>query len=120
MLLTKRPVDDPFFRVLCSINVDGDYSDEEDGGCNEPAAYPMHDETSECDQMVPLLGMKFSNHEELKHCMRNYAVTHGYDFDYEKDDKNRLLVKCCKSKEPKCPFRLWASLMKNKRTFQIK
>nr|KAJ0219221.1 hypothetical protein LSAT_V11C300130470 [Lactuca sativa] len=45
---------------------------------------------------------------------------HGYDLWYEKNDKNKLLVKCCKDKEPTCPFRLWAPWTREERTFQIK
>lgn len=49
-----------------------------------------------------------------------YMVAHGYDLYFEKNDKDILLVKCCKEKAPQCPFRLWASWMKEEKTFQIK
>nr|KAJ0220123.1 hypothetical protein LSAT_V11C200099760 [Lactuca sativa] len=64
--------------------------------------------------------MRFSSPAELKSSLSNYAVAHGYDLYYEKNDKDKLLVKCCKGKRPQCPFRLWASWMKDEQTFQIK
>lgn len=70
--------------------------------------------------MEPELGMHFSSPSELKACLSNYAVANGYDLWYDRNDKHRLLVKCCKGKTPQCPFRLWASWMKEERTFQIK
>ncbi|KAL7605835.1 hypothetical protein Lser_V15G17660 [Lactuca serriola] len=74
--------------------------------------------------MVPVLGMKFANPLELKLCLTNYAVKNGYDLWFEKNDHQKLLAKCCKYKKNKksksCPFRLWATWMKNERSFQIK
>ena len=34
VLSTKRPVDDPFLRVLCSVNTNVDYTNEKDVGFN--------------------------------------------------------------------------------------
>nr|KAJ0185685.1 hypothetical protein LSAT_V11C900486450 [Lactuca sativa] len=68
--------------------------------------------------------MKFANPLELKLCLTNYAVKNGYDLWFEKNDHQKLLAKCCKYKKNKksksCPFRLWATWMKNERSFQIK
>ena len=81
----------------------------------------MHDDRQPWNQMKPLLGMRFSNPDELKNMLSNYAVANGYDLWFEKNDSQRLLVKCCKkNKSPNCPFRLWASWMSKERTFQIK
>ncbi|CAI9291984.1 unnamed protein product [Lactuca saligna] len=58
---------------------------------------------------------------KLKFCLTNYAVKNGYKLYYEKNDGQRLLVRCCKdSKNPSCPFRLWASWMSSERSFRIK
>ena len=70
--------------------------------------------------MAPVLGMKFTHPSELKYCLSNYDVKHGYDFWFEKNDKDILLMKCCKGKVPTCPFRLWASWMQEGKTFRIK
>ncbi|CAI9293205.1 unnamed protein product [Lactuca saligna] len=83
--------------------------------------YPVHDDRQPWNQMKPVLGMRFSNPDELKNMLSNYAVVGGYDLWFEKNDSQRLLVKCCKkNKSPNCPFRLWASWMSKERTFQIK
>ncbi|CAI9290457.1 unnamed protein product [Lactuca saligna] len=85
------------------------------------SVYPVHNENQKWDKMVPILGMRFSNPMELKNCLTNYAVKNGYNLYYEKNDSHRLLVRCCKdSKNPSCPFRLWASWMSSERSFQIK
>nr|KAJ0201088.1 hypothetical protein LSAT_V11C600328790 [Lactuca sativa] len=48
-------------------------------------------------------------------------VANGYDLWIEKNDCDRLLLKCCKkNKSPSCPFRLWASWMSKEKNFQIK
>ncbi|KAJ9560760.1 hypothetical protein OSB04_005920 [Centaurea solstitialis] len=41
--------------------------------------YPVHNENLEWNQMVPVLGMQFSNPLELKQCIANYAVAGGFD-----------------------------------------
>ncbi|CAI9273625.1 unnamed protein product [Lactuca saligna] len=71
--------------------------------------------------MVPIQGMRFSNPMELKNCLTNYAVKNGYNLYFEKNDSQRLLVRCCKdNKNPSYPFRLWASWMSSESSFQIK
>nr|KAJ0206862.1 hypothetical protein LSAT_V11C500246930 [Lactuca sativa] len=61
---------------------------EEDPNVKQlPLVYPVHNSEQQWDRMAPV---------ELKHCLTNYAVKHGYDLWYEKNDKNSLLVKCCK------------------------
>ena len=66
------------------------------------------------------LGMRFAFRAELKSCLSNYKVAHGYDLCYEKNNKDRFLLKCCKGKIPQCPFRVCTSYMKDEQTFQIK
>ena len=110
----KRTTNDHFLNKLCPI----EFEDEEDEG-PQRTVFPVHDATKDWKEMTPVIGMKFAN-PVLKFSLSNYAVANGYDLYYEKNDKDRLLVKCCKNRIPSCPFRLWASWMKNERTFQIK
>nr|KAJ0186588.1 hypothetical protein LSAT_V11C900504840 [Lactuca sativa] len=85
------------------------------------SVYPVHNENQKWDKLVPILGMRFFNPMELKNCLTNYAVKNGYNLYFEKNDSQRLLVRCCKdNKNPSCPFRLWASWMSSERSFWIK
>ncbi|CAI9268626.1 unnamed protein product [Lactuca saligna] len=66
---------DMFLNKLCPND-----EEEEDPTAEQlPPVYPMHNSEQEWDQMAPVLGMKFTNPSELKHCLTNYAVKHGYD-----------------------------------------
>ena len=114
VISVRRTVNDHFLNKLCPIENDFEEGDE------ALPNYPRHDETQAWNKMEPELGMHFSSPSELKACLSNYAVANGYDLWYDRNDKHRLLVKCCKGKTPQCPFRLWASWMKEERTFQIK
>nr|KAJ0213335.1 hypothetical protein LSAT_V11C400182760 [Lactuca sativa] len=111
----KRNFNDPFLNKLCPIQ--NDDLVEEDHNAIRPI-YPRHDHTQEWNQMKPRLGMKCSTTAELKYSLSCYAVENGYDLWYEKNGKTRLLVRCCKGKHPTCPFRLYASWMKEEHTFQ--
>nr|KAJ0203638.1 hypothetical protein LSAT_V11C500254590 [Lactuca sativa] len=113
----KRNFNDEFFNKLCPIQ--NDDLDEEDHNAIRPI-YPRHDHTQESNEMKPRLGMKYFTTVELKYSLICYAVANGYDLWHEKNDKSRLLVRCCKRKNPACPFRLYASWMKEEHTFQIK
>nr|KAJ0211487.1 hypothetical protein LSAT_V11C400221130 [Lactuca sativa] len=105
-----KTVGDPFLDKLSGhITNNGKLKD---------VVFPIHNENQEWEQMVPVLGMKFSNPLELKLCITNYAVKNGYDLWYEKSDHERLLVKFCKGKG--CHFRLWATWMSSEKSFQIK
>ncbi|CAI9287259.1 unnamed protein product [Lactuca saligna] len=107
---------DRFLNILCEPIESEDQDDE-----YVPPQYPVYDERQPWDQMKPIIGMRFCNPTELKHMLSNYAVANGYDLWFEKNDSDRLLVKCCKkNKSPSCPFRLWASWMGKEKTFQIK
>nr|KAJ0184637.1 hypothetical protein LSAT_V11C900455280 [Lactuca sativa] len=88
---------------------------------DDKLVYLVHNENQKWDKMVPILGMRFSNPLELKICLTYYAVKNGYNLYYEKNDSQRLLVRCCKdSKNPSCPFRLWTSWMSSESSLQIK
>nr|KAJ0186902.1 hypothetical protein LSAT_V11C900463080 [Lactuca sativa] len=118
-----KTVGDPFLDKL-SGHISDDDEEEANNGKLKDVVFPVHNENQEWEQMVPVLGMKFSNPLELKLCITNYAVKNGYDLWYEKSDHERLLVKCCKGKTNKqgkgCPFRLWATWMSSEKSFQIK
>ena len=104
-----KTVGDPFLDKLLGHISDND-EEEASNGKYKDVVFPSHNENEEWEQMVPVLGMKFSNPLELKLCITNYAVKNGYDLWYEKSDHQRLLVKCCKGKTNKqgkgCPFSL--------------
>jgi len=111
---TKVPVvDDPFLNRLCP-------NGEEASEAVEKKLYPFYNPNVPWDEMVPVLGMKFSNASELKELLANYAVKHGYPLWYEKTDKNRILVRCGEKRKKKFPFRLWATWLDKGKTFQIK
>ncbi|KAL4583469.1 hypothetical protein LXL04_008042 [Taraxacum kok-saghyz] len=113
----RRRVNDHFLNKLCPAEYDGIV--EEEQGDPRPV-WSVHDTSAEWDKMSLELGMKFANPYDLKSCLSNYVVHHGYALWHQKNDKNRLLVRCCKDKIPECPFRLWASWMKIEETFHIK
>ncbi|CAI9297266.1 unnamed protein product [Lactuca saligna] len=120
--LTKS--DDPFLNYISVVPRDEfvDEDDDSDNGTKEAPIYPYHDSTQKWDTMQPILGMRFCNPQELKQLVSNYAVANGFNLWYEKNDKTRLLVRCCKTSEGKaaCPFRLWATWMSSEKSFQIK
>ena len=93
----RRRVNDHFLNKLCPVEYDGIV--EEEQGDPRPV-WPVHDTSAEWDKMSPELGMKFANPTDLKSCLSNYVVHHGYALWYQKNDKNRLLVRCCKDKIP--------------------
>ncbi|XP_023753030.1 uncharacterized protein LOC111901412 [Lactuca sativa] len=83
--------------------------------------YRIHDPTIKWDKMVPKLGDIFESHAQLKFCVTNYAVSHGYRIYFEKCDSKRIVARCGNRKEEnKCPFRIYAAWMYKERCFQIK
>ncbi|KAL4585548.1 hypothetical protein LXL04_010170 [Taraxacum kok-saghyz] len=103
-----EPVDDPFLNKLCPKReeADGEFQQE----------YPFHNPNMAWDNMVPIIGMQFSNSAELKELLANYAVKHGYPLWFEKTNKNRILVNCGQNREKI----LWASWLIQGENFQIK
>ncbi|CAI9287973.1 unnamed protein product [Lactuca saligna] len=95
---------------------------KEEAGGKVKKKHPIHDPNQKWDTMMPELGMKFSDRDELKHMLTNYAVSKGYSLWYEKNEAKALLVRCSKNEKgkPSCPFRLWASPMNKENSFQIK
>ncbi|CAI9267764.1 unnamed protein product [Lactuca saligna] len=83
--------------------------------------YRIHDPTIKWDKMVPKLGDIFESPAQLKFCVTNYAVSHGYRIYFEKCDSKRIVVRYGNRKEEnKCPFRIYVAWMYKERSFQIK
>nr|KAJ0198936.1 hypothetical protein LSAT_V11C600300100 [Lactuca sativa] len=92
-----KTVGDEFLYRVSDISKDKNNELETDevetnNGDDKPV-YPIHNENHKWDKMVPILGMRFSNPVELKILFTNYAVKNGYNFYYEKNDSQRLLIK---------------------------
>ncbi|GKD67143.1 hypothetical protein Tco_1309251, partial [Tanacetum coccineum] len=65
--------------------------------------YPDHDPDQPWKDMVPILGMKFKDHEETKMMLANYGVANGYQLWYKRNDYKSLLVLCSRNvKEGRC------------------
>ncbi|GJZ97310.1 zinc finger, PMZ-type containing protein [Tanacetum coccineum] len=56
--------------------------------------YPCFDPDTPWNECKPVLGMKFESPSQLKQCLANYDVTHGYQLWYMQNDTYKLLVKC--------------------------
>ncbi|GJU77031.1 zinc finger, PMZ-type containing protein [Tanacetum coccineum] len=56
--------------------------------------YPCFDPDTPWNECKPVLGMKFESPSQLKQCLANYGVTHGYQLWYMQNDTYKLLVKC--------------------------
>ncbi|GKE38748.1 hypothetical protein Tco_1462153 [Tanacetum coccineum] len=61
--------------------------------------YPDHDPDQHWKDMVPILGMKFKDHEEMKIMLANYGVANGYQPWYKRNDYKSLLVLCGRNVE---------------------
>ncbi|CAL9012236.1 unnamed protein product, partial [Prunus brigantina] len=63
--------------------------------------------------------MQFSNKDELKEAIREYAIVQGRNIKLVKNDNKRIQAKC--AGHTKCPFILWASKIdRDEQTFAIK
>ncbi|GJT04265.1 hypothetical protein Tco_0838727 [Tanacetum coccineum] len=56
--------------------------------------YSCYDPDTPWNECKPVLGMKFESPSQLKQCLANYGVTHGYQLWYMQNDTYKLLVKC--------------------------
>ncbi|CAI9303295.1 unnamed protein product [Lactuca saligna] len=80
---------DPFLSQKNLIPQRG--TEEEAGG--KVKKHPIHDPNQKWDTMMPEFGMKFSDRDELKHMLTNYAVSKGFSLWYEKNEVTALLVR---------------------------
>ncbi|GJT38446.1 hypothetical protein Tco_0938311 [Tanacetum coccineum] len=56
--------------------------------------YPAFDPKTPWDQCKPFLGMRFETPTQLKQCLANYRVAHGYQLWYMQNDIHKLQVLC--------------------------
>nr|KAJ0217900.1 hypothetical protein LSAT_V11C300103260 [Lactuca sativa] len=82
----KKPIDDSFLNALCRNKKleDGSDIDVTDKEVDVKPMYPVHDPNQNWKKMVPILGMKFFDPDELKCLLSNYVVRHVYSLWYEK------------------------------------
>ncbi|XP_076910464.1 uncharacterized protein LOC143568114 [Bidens hawaiensis] len=142
-------VNDPFLNLLCFDNDDGDEvdlnsiedwsgseqdyeKDVEDEDCEDvDVVYPCYVPNPDWKLAKPIVSMKFESPAQLKDMLIDYGVANGHQLVFTVNDHNRLLVRCGtkededdgnegKKKVWKCPFRLWASRIKEDDSFQIK
>ncbi|XP_020108011.1 uncharacterized protein LOC109723913 isoform X2 [Ananas comosus] len=78
-----------------------------------------HGEIYEFDKDNPIMkvGMKYPNKKTLKRSLDHFAVLNGFEFNVEKSDKRRMTVKCANER---CGWRLHASVLQDKTTFEVK
>ncbi|KAJ9565641.1 hypothetical protein OSB04_001607 [Centaurea solstitialis] len=85
--------------------------------------FPIHNPHILWNLMKPQVCERYALAAELKTCLTNYAIANGLQLRYLKNTKKKLLVVCGPSKpgeERSCPWRLWASWMSTKKSFQVK
>ncbi|CAI9270878.1 unnamed protein product [Lactuca saligna] len=95
--------------------IEGDPKDDEDDNIPDVKGKLMFNKDIHWKKQLPILGMRFTNPKQIKFMICNYAVANGYQLYFEKNDSNRLLVKCSNGQ---CTFRLWASWMSEEHPFQ--
>ncbi|XP_052623324.1 uncharacterized protein LOC128128431 [Lactuca sativa] len=71
--------------------------DENDiGGSNY-----VYDPTIEWNLMEPKVGEKYQKFSQLKNCLINYVVAHGYPLRFEKLESTRLVARCGRETDKK-------------------
>ncbi|PWA58269.1 hypothetical protein CTI12_AA401760 [Artemisia annua] len=58
--------------------------------------YPAFDPETPWNSCKPILGLRFESPAQLKQCLANYGVTHGYQLWYLQNDSHKLLVLCAR------------------------
>ena len=107
--------------VKAQVYHGGDWQSDEDEEQPPKTTYRIHDPTIRWDKMEPKLGDLFESPTQLRFCLANFAVAHGYQIYFDKCDSRRLIAKCGKKKEHgNCPYRLYASWMYKEKSFQVK
>nr|XP_043633203.1 uncharacterized protein LOC122604374 [Erigeron canadensis] len=85
---------------------------------------PRHNPKVHWKVMKPVLLERYESPKQLKQCLTNYTLANGYHICYEHSDHKKILAVCGKKDEATgkrfCPFRLWATWMKGKCSFQRK
>jgi hypothetical protein len=107
------------------MSIDTDECDEKQDEDNEQSSthvrrkkrYPEWNAVHDLTTNVKLeLGSRFQNPTEFKDALRLYAIQNGFDYNYMHNDKRWVSAFCKK----KCCWRIHASWMNAKKSFQIK
>ncbi|KAL7617752.1 hypothetical protein Lser_V15G01650 [Lactuca serriola] len=100
---------------------ENDWESDKDDEQEVQPKYRVHDPNIKWDKMEPKLGDIFKSAEQLKFCIANYVVSHGYQFYFAKCDTITIIAKCGKINEDnQCPLRLYVAWMYKERLLQIK
>ncbi|GJS76679.1 calcium/proton exchanger [Tanacetum coccineum] len=125
VIIPNRCISDPFLNRLCKTdpkkttrntfgtnegNANALVEDEKEDQSVDPIykakpriVYPGHDPNQPWKDMVPILRMKFTDHEEIKMMLANYGVANSYQLWYKRNDYKPLLVLCGRNvKEGRC------------------
>nr|GFB06144.1 hypothetical protein CTI12_AA439960 [Tanacetum cinerariifolium] len=120
-----------------SPNEESDDSDGNEQSIEPGVVYLCYDPIINWKKMKPMVEMKFESVKQLKESLIDYGVSNGYPLEYPVNEYQRLLVRCGKEETDdedvekttgnnkkkrarKCPFRLWASMITEEGSFQIK
>ncbi|GKC96567.1 calcium/proton exchanger [Tanacetum coccineum] len=129
VIIPNRCTSDPFLNKLCKTdlkktakntfgtnegNANAFVEDEKEDQSVDPIykvkpgiVCPDHDPDHSWKDMVPILGMKFKDHEDMKMMLANYGVVNGYQLWYKRNDYKSLLVLCGRNvKEGRCASRV--------------
>nr|CAD1835539.1 unnamed protein product [Ananas comosus var. bracteatus] len=102
-----------------SEDLDSMSSSDEDG----PSwpKYPVYNKR-DLERTELKLGMKFASASEFRTVLRNHAISNVYDFNFVKNDGDRVTVKCKKdtTAQKRCEWRVHASWNAYEECFQIK
>ncbi|GAU46358.1 hypothetical protein TSUD_325000 [Trifolium subterraneum] len=88
--------------------------DEDDSG---KRVYPQFNEAAKFGDVHIELGMEFGNLETFKAAVGDYTIDLGRVIKWVKNDKKRARVKC---KEPECPWEIFCSWSKDRKSYQVK
>ncbi|CAI9281228.1 unnamed protein product [Lactuca saligna] len=92
---------DEFLNRLCDEEEEGNDNnindhDEHEEDANVTEQHSIFNELVPWKKQIPILGMRFKDPSQLKSMLCNYAIANGYQLCFKKNDRKRLLVKCCK------------------------
>ncbi|XP_028791136.1 uncharacterized protein LOC114747018 [Neltuma alba] len=105
-------------------------SDHESEGIDESARSSEEDDEGEgnvnrvrynpvemCKEFKFVLGMEFTSIGQFKDAIREYALLHGYEIKFVKNDKVRCRVKCA---HVECKWLMFVSQMRGELTYRLK
>ncbi|XP_028772984.1 uncharacterized protein LOC114730130 [Neltuma alba] len=105
-------------------------SDHESEGIDESARSSEEDDEGEgnvnrvrynpvemCKEFKFVLGMEFTSIGQFKDAVREYALLHGYEIKFVKNDKVRCRVKCA---HVECKWLMFVSQVRGELTYRLK